>query len=155
VHHVRDDFWATTSNKQLNVLQHVKSCLKIHGRAAIVVPDNVLSEGGAGETIRRELLKQVGPTAPKSSFPLKTTHSKLVCQEGIVWPIIEEDAFRRRERLIMKLGFLPMVMQWSLVVWVVVVAIAFAAMVAAVLGWPMSSKRCGLMRLPRVCVCHE
>src|SRR6184192_2890128 len=54
----RDDFWATTSNKQLNFLQHVKSCLKIHGRAAIVVPDNVLFEGGAGETIRRELLKQ-------------------------------------------------------------------------------------------------
>jgi len=56
--YVRDDFWATTSNKQLNFLQHVKSCLKIHGRAAIVVPDNVLFEGGAGETIRRELLKQ-------------------------------------------------------------------------------------------------
>src|SRR5438128_8346691 len=56
--YVRDDFWATTTNKQLNFLQHVKSCLKIHGRAAIVVPDNVLFEGGAGETIRRELLKQ-------------------------------------------------------------------------------------------------
>ena len=54
----RQDFWATTSNKQLNFLQHVKSCLKIHGRAAIVAPDNVLFEGGAGETIRRELLKQ-------------------------------------------------------------------------------------------------
>src|SRR6202521_4226088 len=56
--YVRDDFWATTSNKQLNFLQHVKSCLKIHGRAAVVLPDNVLFEGGAGETIRRELLKQ-------------------------------------------------------------------------------------------------
>jgi type I restriction enzyme M protein len=56
--YVRDDFWATTSNKQLNFLQHVKSCLKIHGRAAIVVPDNVLFEGGAGEIVRRELLKQ-------------------------------------------------------------------------------------------------
>jgi type I restriction enzyme M protein len=56
--YVRDDFWATTSNKQLNFLQHVKSCLKIQGRAAIVVPDNVLFEGGAGETVRRELLKQ-------------------------------------------------------------------------------------------------
>jgi len=52
----RDDFWATTSNKQLNFLQHVKSLLKINGRAAIVVPDNVLFEGGAGETIRRKLL---------------------------------------------------------------------------------------------------
>jgi type I restriction enzyme M protein len=55
---VRDDFWASTSNKQLNFLQHVKSLLKIHGRAAIVVPDNVLFEGGAGETIRRKLLQE-------------------------------------------------------------------------------------------------
>jgi type I restriction enzyme M protein len=54
--YVRDDFWATTSNKQLNFLQHVKTLLKIHGRAAIVVPDNVLFEGGAGEQIRRKLL---------------------------------------------------------------------------------------------------
>jgi len=54
----RDDFWATTSNKQLNFLQHVKSLLKIHGRAAIVVPDNVLFEGGAGETVRRKLLHE-------------------------------------------------------------------------------------------------
>jgi type I restriction enzyme M protein len=54
----RGDFWATTSNKQLNFLQHVKSLLKIHGRAAIVVPDNVLFEGGAGETIRRKLLHE-------------------------------------------------------------------------------------------------
>jgi type I restriction enzyme M protein len=53
---VRDDFWATSSNKQLNFLQHVRSLLKIEGRAAIVVPDNVLFEGGAGETIRRRLL---------------------------------------------------------------------------------------------------
>jgi type I restriction enzyme M protein len=55
---VREDFWASTSNKQLNFLQHVKSCLKIHGRAAIVVPDNVLFEGGAGETIRRKVLHE-------------------------------------------------------------------------------------------------
>ena len=53
---LRDDFWATTSNKQLNFLQHVRSLLRINGRAAIVVPDNVLFEGGAGETIRRRLL---------------------------------------------------------------------------------------------------
>src|SRR5262249_7312961 len=55
---VRDDFWATTSNKQLNFVQHVKSLLKVHGRAAIVVPDNVLFEGGAGETVRRKLLHE-------------------------------------------------------------------------------------------------
>ena len=55
---VRDDFWASTSNKQLNFVQHVKTLLKIEGRAAIVVPDNVLFEGGAGETVRRKLLHE-------------------------------------------------------------------------------------------------
>jgi type I restriction enzyme M protein len=52
----RPDFWATTSNKQLNFLQHVYSMLEEQGRAAVVVPDNVLFEGGAGEKIRRSLL---------------------------------------------------------------------------------------------------
>ena len=56
--YLREDFWATTSNKQLNFLQHVRSLLDINGRAAIVVPDNVLFEGGAGETVRRRLLEQ-------------------------------------------------------------------------------------------------
>ncbi len=55
---VRDDFWASTSNKQLNFVQHVRTLLKINGRAAVVVPDNVLFEGGAGETIRRKLLAE-------------------------------------------------------------------------------------------------
>ena len=54
----RDDFWATTSNKQFNFLQHIKTILKTDGRAAVVLPDNVLFERGAGETIRRQLLKQ-------------------------------------------------------------------------------------------------
>lgn len=54
----RDDFWATTSNKQLNFVQHIKTLLAINGRAAVVVPDNVLFEGGAGETIRRKLLHE-------------------------------------------------------------------------------------------------
>jgi type I restriction enzyme M protein len=52
----RTDFWATTSNKQLNFVQHIVTLLKMNGRAAVVVPDNVLFEGGAGETIRRKLL---------------------------------------------------------------------------------------------------
>lgn len=52
----RDDFVATTSNKQLNFLQHVMSLLGPGGRAAVVVPDSVLSEGGAGEVVRRALL---------------------------------------------------------------------------------------------------
>ena len=55
---VRDDFWTSTSNKQLNFVQHVKTILKMHGRAAVVVPDNVLFEGGAGETVRRRLLHE-------------------------------------------------------------------------------------------------
>ncbi|MCK6562374.1 SAM-dependent DNA methyltransferase [candidate division KSB1 bacterium] len=54
----RQDFWATTSNKQLNFLQHVKTLLAMNGKAAIVVPDNVLFEGGAGETVRRKLLAE-------------------------------------------------------------------------------------------------
>ncbi len=53
----RQDFWATTSNKQLNFVQHIRAMLKTTGRAAVVVPDNVLFEGGAGETIRRKLLQ--------------------------------------------------------------------------------------------------
>ena len=54
----RGDFWATTSNKQLNFLQHVRTILKINGRCAIVVPDNALFEGGAGETVRRKFLSE-------------------------------------------------------------------------------------------------
>ena len=53
---MREDFWASTSNKQLNFVQHVATLLEINGRAAVVVPDNVLFEGGAGETVRRKLL---------------------------------------------------------------------------------------------------
>ena len=53
----RDDFWATTSNKQFNFLQHIKTILKTDGRAAVVLPDNVLFERGTGETIRQQLLK--------------------------------------------------------------------------------------------------
>ena len=52
----RQDFWATTSNKQLNFVQHIRTMLKTTGRSAVVVPDNVLFEGGAGETIRKKLL---------------------------------------------------------------------------------------------------
>jgi type I restriction enzyme M protein len=55
---VRDDFWVTTSNKQLNFVQHIKTIMEIHGRAAVVLPDNVLFEGGAGETLRKRLLKE-------------------------------------------------------------------------------------------------
>jgi len=54
----RADFWTTTSNKQLNFVQHVRSSLKINGRATVVVPDNVLFEGGAGEEVRRKLMQE-------------------------------------------------------------------------------------------------
>ena len=54
----RKDFWATTTNKQLNFVQHIDAMLGIPGRAAVVVPDNVLFEGGAGETVRKRLLRQ-------------------------------------------------------------------------------------------------
>ncbi len=56
--YARDDFWATTSNKQLNFVQHVHSILATDGTAAMVIPDNVLFEGNAGETIRRRLLRE-------------------------------------------------------------------------------------------------
>jgi type I restriction enzyme M protein len=55
---VRNDFWTSTSIKQVNFVQHVKTILGIHGRAAVVVPDNVLFEGGAGEVVRRKLLHE-------------------------------------------------------------------------------------------------
>ncbi len=54
----RTDFWATTSNKQLNFVQHIANMLKINGKAAVVVPDNVLFEGGAGETVRKNLMER-------------------------------------------------------------------------------------------------
>jgi type I restriction enzyme M protein len=54
----RDDFFAVTKNKQLNFIQHVKTLLTTNGRCAIIVPDNVLFEGGAGETVRRKLLQK-------------------------------------------------------------------------------------------------
>ena len=53
----RQDFWETTSNKQLNFLQHIKTQLKIDGEAAVVLPDNILFEGGAGEEVRKQLMK--------------------------------------------------------------------------------------------------
>jgi type I restriction enzyme M protein len=52
----RQDFFVTTSNKQLDFLQHIMTVLAENGRAAVVMPDSVLFEGGAGETIRRRLL---------------------------------------------------------------------------------------------------
>jgi len=55
---LREDFWTTTSNKQLAFVQHIVAILENEGRAAIVLPDNVLFEGGAGEVIRKKLLEE-------------------------------------------------------------------------------------------------
>lgn len=52
----RSDFYVETKNNQLNFLQHIMLILKTGGRAAVVLPDNVLFEGNAGETIRKRLL---------------------------------------------------------------------------------------------------
>lgn len=54
----RPDFYVQTKNNQLNFLQHMMLSLKSGGRAAVVLPDNVLFEGGAGETIRKRLLTE-------------------------------------------------------------------------------------------------
>ena len=53
----RQDFWTKSSNKQLNFVQHINTILKATGKAAVVVPDNVLFEGGAGEAVRKKLLQ--------------------------------------------------------------------------------------------------
>jgi type I restriction enzyme M protein len=58
-YYLRKDFWVTTSNKQLAFMQHIVSMLQNGGRAAVVLPDNVLFEGGAGETIRKQLLNEL------------------------------------------------------------------------------------------------
>lgn len=71
--YVRDDFWVSTSNKQLNFVQHVKMLLEINGRAAMVVPDNVLFEGGAGETVRRKLLHECDVTRSCACRPASST----------------------------------------------------------------------------------
>ena len=73
----RPDFWATTSNRQLSFLQHVRALLKINGSAAIVLPDNVLFEGGAGETIRRRLLREW-----RRAHPAAAAHRRLLRPGG-------------------------------------------------------------------------
>jgi len=55
---MRTDLYVSTSNNQLNFIQHMMLMLKNGGRAAVVLPDNVLFEGGAGEVIRKKLLTE-------------------------------------------------------------------------------------------------
>jgi len=54
----RDDFTFTTSNKQLAFLQHIYRGLKVGGRSAVVLPDNVLFEGNIGRDIRNDLMNK-------------------------------------------------------------------------------------------------
>lgn len=54
----RDDLTYLTSNKQLNFLQHIYRSLKPGGRAAVVLPDNVLFEDGDGQRIRKDLMEK-------------------------------------------------------------------------------------------------
>ena len=85
---VREDFWTSTSNKQLNFVQHIYTLLKIDGRAAVVVPDNVLFEGGAGEKVRRNLLEKVPRPHPAAAahrhlvFARREGERDLLRQEG-------------------------------------------------------------------------
>ena len=51
---VREDFWTSTSNKQLNFVQHILTVLKPGGRAAVVLPDNCLFADQAGEGQRQD-----------------------------------------------------------------------------------------------------
>lgn len=54
----RDDLTYKTSNKQLAFLQHIYRNLKPGGRAAVVLPDNVLFEAGVGTDVRRDLMNK-------------------------------------------------------------------------------------------------
>lgn len=61
-------FWTSTSNKRLNFVQHMHKLVKQHGKAAVLVPDNVLFEGRARETVRRKLLQESAPHLPTAEF---------------------------------------------------------------------------------------
>ncbi len=74
-YYYRSDFWTTTSNKQLSFLQHIVSMLDNNGIAAVVLPDNVLFEGGAGEVIRK---KSVGTSEFTYDSPL--AYRDFLCQ---------------------------------------------------------------------------
>jgi type I restriction-modification system DNA methylase subunit len=69
----RDEFWATTANKQLNFLQHIVSELKVGGTAADVLPDNVLFEGGAGEPSAANSSNAATSTPSCASLPASST----------------------------------------------------------------------------------
>jgi type I restriction enzyme M protein len=85
---IREDFWTSTSNKQLNFVQHIYTPLKIDGRTAMVVPDNVLFEGGAGEKVRRNLLQKcrvhtfAAPAYGHLVFAGRKSQCDLLRQEG-------------------------------------------------------------------------
>ena len=94
----RQDFWATTSNKQLNFVQHIRTMLKTDGRAAVVVPDNVLFEGGAGETIRKNLLEQHGSAHHPAPSHWRVLRSRRQGQRGLLRQPRSQSLTRGRSR---------------------------------------------------------
>ncbi len=78
----RDDFWASTSNKQLNFLQHIFTILKQHGRAAVVLPDNVLFEGGAGERTVLRPQAGAGKTVDANTLDPRPAHQPAFHAQG-------------------------------------------------------------------------
>ena len=93
----RQDFVVTTSNKQLNFVQHIHTILDTHGRAAGVLPDTGLCAGGAGETIRRKLLRtcdQVVLNVRADTPPARQAYRRLGFAELV----------RFEERLVHRLG---------------------------------------------------
>ena len=91
--YVREDFTVTTSNKQLNFLQHIMTILKPGGTAAVVLPDNVLFEGGAGETLRRRLLKDF------DFHTLLRLPTGIFYKQGVKANVLFFDAARAGERV--------------------------------------------------------
>lgn len=88
----RQDFWTTTKNKQLNFIQHIKTLLTVNGRCAAVLPDNVLFEGGAGESVRRKLLSQF------NVHTLLRLPTGLFYKQGVKANVLFFDARRAREK---------------------------------------------------------
>ncbi len=102
---VRKDFWVRTSNKQLNFLQHVYTMLKPGGRAAVVVPDNVLFEGGAAEEIRRRLLATCDVPYPLAAPDGHLLRPRSEGQRTVLRPVAPREERRGRSEEVVGLRF--------------------------------------------------
>jgi type I restriction enzyme M protein len=94
---VRPDFWVETANKQLNFLQHISALMKPGGRAAVVVPDNVLFEAGAAAVIRRRLIETFDVHTlmrlPPGLFYAQGVKANVLFFDGLARPTIERKEF--------------------------------------------------------------